>query len=252
MGATKISSRLPVPASQLQAPLPKRISPGLAVPPIWMRSEVPVAYIDAVSRMEQRVDAILSGDAPETIWLLEHEPVITAGTSASECELLDHKNIPVVTAGRGGRYTLHGPGQRIVYVMLDLTRRRRDVRALIQALETWVSAALLDIGVVAGPRDGRVGLWVDRSADKGVGHEDKIAAIGLRLRRWISFHGISINVNMDISEFNRIVPCGIDDSRYGVTSLADLGRKASMIALDEALAGSFTRTIGRLLPTTSY
>ncbi len=216
-----------------------------------MHSESPVAYVDAVARMEKRVDAILSGDAPETIWLLEHEPVITAGTSASECELLDHRGIPVVTTGRGGRYTLHGPGQRIVYVMLDLTRRRRDVRALIRALETWVSAALLDIGVAAGPRDGRIGLWVDRSADKGVGHEDKIAAIGLRLRRWVSFHGISINVNPDLGEFDRIVPCGIDDSRYGVTSLAGLGANASMTALDEALTDTFTRTIGLLLPTTS-
>jgi len=238
---------------QTHAPPRRNAPPETAVSSVaWQRSALPVPYADALARMEKRVDAIVSGEAPETVWLLEHEPVITAGTSAGDGELLDSQDIPVLTVGRGGRYTWHGPGQRIVYVMLDLTRRRRDVRLLIQALEAWVSASLRELGVEASPRNGRIGLWVDRSADKGPGCEDKIAAIGIRIRRWVSFHGISINVAPDLREFDRIVPCGIEDPHLGVTSLADLGMDASMEALDEALAATFRQTIDRLLPPASY
>ena len=216
--------------------------------PEWSTIPAPFPYAPALRDMERRVEAILAGRAKEAIWLLEHEPVLTAGTSAAPADLRDPGSLPVFRVGRGGRYTWHGPGQRIVYTMLDLNRRRRDVRLLVRALEAWIAAALRDLGVDAAPREGRVGLWVDRSADKGPGREDKIAALGIRLRRWVSYHGISINVAPDLAEFGRILPCGIDDPRYGVTSLADLGTGASMADLDAALKATFSRTVGRLLP----
>ena len=205
-------------------------------------------YGPALGDMERRVEAILARQAPEAIWLLEHRPVLTAGTSAAPAELRDAGDLPVYRVGRGGRYTWHGPGQRVVYVMLDLNRRRKDVRLLVRALEAWVAAALADLGVEASARSGRIGLWVDRSADKGPGCEDKIAALGIRLRRWVSYHGISINVAPDLAEFGRILPCGIADPRYGVTSLAELGTGATMADLDTALKATFSRTVGRLLP----
>ena len=216
--------------------------------PEWSTAPAPRPYGPTLRGMERRVEAILAGRAEEAIWLLEHEPVLTAGTSAAPAELRDPGNLPVFRVGRGGRYTWHGPGQRIVYAMLDLNRRRRDVRLLVRAFEAWIAAALCELGVDAAPREGRVGLWVDRSADKGPGREDKIAALGIRLRRWVSYHGISINVAPDLAEFERILPCGIDDPRYGVTSLADLGTGASMADLDAALKATFSRTVGRLLP----
>ena len=219
-----------------------------AAAPEWSIFTEPRAYGPALRDMERRVETILTRQAPEAIWLLEHEPVLTAGTSAVPAELRDPGGLPVFRVGRGGRYTWHGPGQRVVYVMLDLNRRRKDVRLLVRALEAWVAAALADLGVHASPRDGRIGLWVDRSADKGPGHEDKIAALGIRLRRWVSYHGISINVAPDLAEFDRILPCGIDDPRYGVTSLADLGTGASMADLDAALKAAFSPTVGCLLP----
>ena len=219
-----------------------------AAEPEWSSASTLRPYDAVLSDMEGRVEAILAGRTPEAIWLLEHEPVLTAGTSAVPAELRDPGGLPVFRVGRGGRYTWHGPGQRVVYVLLDLNRRRKDVRLLVRALEAWVAAALADLGVHASPRDGRIGLWVDRSADKGPGHEDKIAALGIRLRRWVSYHGISINVTPDLAEFDRILPCGIDDPRYGVTSLADLGTGASMADLDAALKAAFSPTVGRLLP----
>ena len=216
--------------------------------PEWSTASALRPYGPALRDMERRVEAILAGRAGEAIWLLEHEPVLTAGTSAAPSDLRDPGGLPVFRVGRGGRYTWHGPGQRVVYIMLDLNRRRRDVRLLVRALEAWIAAALGELGVHAAPRDGRVGLWVDRSADKGPGREDKIAALGIRLRRWVSYHGISINVAPDLAEFERILPCGIDDPRYGVTSLADLGTGAIMADLDTALKATFSQTAGRLLP----
>lgn len=219
-----------------------------AAEPEWSAAAALRPYGPALRDMERRVEAIIAGRAGEAIWLLEHEPVLTAGTSAAPAELRNPGDLPVFRVGRGGRYTWHGPGQRIVYTMLDLNRRRRDVRLLVRALEDWIAAALGELGVDAAPREGRVGLWVDRSADKGPGCEDKIAALGIRLRRWVSYHGISINVAPDLAEFERILPCGIDDPRFGVTSLADLGTCASMADLDAALKATFSRTVGRLLP----
>ena len=216
--------------------------------PEWSILPALFPYALALRDMECRVEAIIAGRAEETIWLLEHEPVLTAGTSAAPTELRDPGSLPVFRVGRGGRYTWHGPGQRIVYTMLDLNRRRRDVRLLVRALEAWVAEALRELGVDSAPREDRVGLWVDRSAEKGPGREDKVAALGIRLRRWVSYHGISINVAPDLAEFERILPCGIDDPRYGVTSLADLGTGASMTDLDTALKATFSRTVGHLLP----
>lgn len=216
--------------------------------PEWSTIPALYPYARALRDMDRRVEAILAGRADETIWLLEHEPVLTAGTSAAPAELRDPGNLPVFRVGRGGRYTWHGPGQRIVYTMLDLNRRSRDVRLLVRSLEAWVAEALGELGVAAAPREGRIGLWVDRSADKGAGCEDKIAALGIRLRRWVSYHGISINVAPDLTEFERILPCGIDDPRYGVTSLTDLGAGASITDLDAALKAAFSRTVDRLLP----
>jgi len=202
--------------------------------------------------MEQRVTNVIDRASPELVWLLEHPPTITAGTSAAPGDLLDKSDIPVFKVGRGGQHTWHGPGQRVGYLILDLNRRRRDVRLYVRALEAWISAALGDLGVIAGPRDGRIGLWVDRAADKGPGYEDKIAAIGIRIRRWVSFHGVSVNVDPDLTEFRRIVPCGIDDPRYGVTSLADLGVAVSMADMDDALHARFSQTVGSLRPPEPY
>lgn len=208
-------------------------------------------YAGILAAMEAYVDAMIGGAEPEGVWLLEHEPTITAGTSADPQELMDPGNLPVHQVGRGGRFTWHGPGQRVAYTMLDLNRRKKDVRLLVSSLERWIAAALASFGVTAGPRAGRIGLWVDRSADRGPGCEDKIAAVGIRLRKWVSFHGISINVAPDLSEFDRIVPCGIEDPRYGVTSLSDLGLDISMAELDGALRKAFAQTIDLHFPTVS-
>jgi lipoyl(octanoyl) transferase len=214
----------------------------------WRITEGLTPYEDALAWMESRVAAILAGEARECVWLLEHPPLYTAGTSARAEDLVDPHRFPVHEAKRGGEYTYHGPGQRVAYVMLDLNRRGRDVRRFVAALEAWVIAALDAFQVKGERRTGRVGVWVVRP-DKprgpgGLPAEDKIAAIGVRLRRWVSFHGVSINVDPDLSHYAGIVPCGI--AEHGVTSLVDLGLPVSMADLDLALREAFGRTLGAL------
>ena len=215
-----------------------------AHPPEWRISDAPVPYAQAVADMEARVAAIAAGTAGEQVWLLEHPPLYTAGTSAKPADLLAADRFPVFESGRGGQLTYHGPGQRIAYVMLDLRTRGQDVRAFVTLLERWVIATLDRFNVVGEVREGRVGVWVKRP-DKGPGHEDKIAAIGIRLRRWVSFHGISLNVEPELEHFSGIVPCGIADPRYGVTSLADLGLPVTMPEVDMALRSAFEEVFGR-------
>jgi lipoyl(octanoyl) transferase len=199
-----------------------------------------VDYQAALERMEHDVLAIAAGDAPERVWLLEHPPVYTAGTSAKPADLVTPNRFPVFQTGRGGQYTYHGPGQRVAYVMLDLRKRGQDVRAFVAGLERWIIRTLSSFGVVGETREDRVGVWVRRAA-----REDKIAALGIRVRRGVSFHGISINVNPDLSHFDGIVPCGVTD--HGVTSFADLGLDVRMVQLDDALRGSFTEIFAPLL-----
>jgi lipoyl(octanoyl) transferase len=208
----------------------------------WRVSDAPVPYLEAAAAMEARVAAIAAHQAPELIWLLEHPPLYTSGTSGKAGDLLDAR-FPVFATGRGGQLTYHGPGQRVAYVMLDLKARRPDVRAYVAALEQWIIRTLAAFNVRGERREDRVGVWVKRP-DKGAGFEDKIAAIGVRLRRWVSFHGISINVEPDLSHFGAIVPCGVVDPRYGVTSLADLGHPASMMDVDIALRQAFAEVFG--------
>lgn len=213
--------------------------------PDWIVTPGLTDYVAAVAAMETRVAAIRAGTAAEAIWLVEHPPVYTAGTSARPADLLDAR-FPVHATGRGGQYTYHGPGQRVVYVMLDLERRGRDVRAFVAALEGWTIAALAACGVVGEIRPGRVGVWVRRPSrpplPDGSPAEDKIAAIGIRMRRWVSFHGISVNVAPNLSHYSGIVPCGI--SAHGVTSLADLGLTIPLADVDLALKHSFTKNFG--------
>lgn len=199
----------------------------------WKISDELVPYGDALAFMEARVEAIRTGRAPELVWLLEHPPLYTAGTSARAEELLDPGRFPVHASGRGGKHTYHGPGQRVGYVMLDLRRRGADVRRYVAALEQWMIATLARFNVKGEQRDGRVGIWVDR----GGGREEKIAAIGVRIRRWISFHGVSLNVDPDLDHFGGIVPCGI--AEHGVTSLAALGLPVAMVDVDLALRAAF-------------
>jgi lipoyl(octanoyl) transferase len=204
-------------------------------------------YEDAVAAMEARVEAIALGKAPEGVLLLEHPPLYTAGTSAKEADLLDPR-FPVHRSGRGGQYTYHGPGQRVVYVMLDLSRRRRDVRAFVGALEDWLINALADLGVAAEARADRVGVWVQRP-DKPRGRagepaEDKIAALGLRLRRWVSFHGVALNVAPELSHFSGVAPCGIRAAHLGVTSLAELGAASGFEEVDPVLRKRFEELFG--------
>jgi lipoyl(octanoyl) transferase len=212
-----------------------------AEPVSWAVSAAPVGYPQALAAMEARVAAIAEGSAGELVWLLEHPPLYTAGVSAKPTDLLQPDRFPVFQSGRGGQFTYHGPGQRVAYVMLDLTRRRRDVRAFVAALEAWIIAALAALNVTGEVRDGRVGVWVARP-----GREDKIAAIGVKLRRWVSFHGISLNVAPDLGHFGGIVPCGVTD--HGVTSLADLGLTHGMAQADAALAASFEAIFGATRP----
>ena len=207
----------------------------------WAVSTGPVPYPAAVAAMEARAAAIADGTAGELIWLLEHPPLYTAGVSAKPGDLIQPDRFPVFESGRGGQFTYHGPGQRVAYVMLDLTQRGRDVRAFVAALEAWIIDALAAFNVTGELREGRVGVWVER---KGAGwsREDKIAAIGVKLRRWVSFHGISLNVEPDLSHFSGIVPCG--QTEHGVTSLVDLGLPVAMDEADAALRSSFTKVFG--------
>src|SRR5437764_1718656 len=214
-----------------------------ADPPVECRiSEQPVTYPEAVAAMDSRAAAIASGEAAKLVWLLEHPPLYTAGTSGRNDDLLDPR-FPLFTSGRGGQLTYHGPGQRVAYVMLDLKRRRPDVRAYVAGLEEWIIRTLAHFNVRGERREDRVGVWVKRP-DKGAGHEDKIAAIGVRLHKWVSFHGIAINVEPDLSHFSAIVPCGVADPRYGVTSLVDLGHPVTMEDVDIALRQAFAEVFG--------
>ena len=209
--------------------------------PDWITAPGLTPYPDALSFMEARVEAISRGAADECIWLLEHPPLYTAGTSARPQDLTDPDRFPVYEARRGGQYTYHGPGQRVAYVMLDLNRREKDVRLFVRRLESWIIATLAEFNVRGEVREGRVGVWVTRPdlppKPDGAQREDKIAAIGVRLRKWVSFHGISINVEPDLSHFGGIVPCGIRD--HGVTSLVDLGLPVTMADVDAALMATF-------------
>ena len=212
----------------------------------WIITPGLTDYTEAIAWMEARASAIRAGESDEAIWLVEHPPLYTAGTSAKPEDLTDPDRFPVFTAQRGGQYTYHGPGQRVVYVMLDVDKRGRDVRRFVQQLEEWVIATLRDFGLKGEIREGRVGVWIARPErpplPDGSVAEDKIAAIGIRLRKWVSFHGISINVEPDLTHFNGIVPCGIRD--YGVTSLVDLGLPVTMTDLDGALMRSFRAVFG--------
>ncbi len=208
----------------------------------WLIADAPVPYPEAVAAMEARVAAIAAHQAPELVWLLEHPPLYTSGTSGRDADLLDPR-FPLFSTGRGGQLTYHGPGQRVAYVMLDLKRRQPDVRAYVAGLEEWIIRTLSAFNVGGERREDRVGVWV-RRPDKGAGHEDKIAAIGVRLRRWVSFHGISINVEPDLTHFGAIVPCGVVDPRYGVTSLADLGLPVTTEDVDIALRQAFAEVFG--------
>jgi lipoyl(octanoyl) transferase len=208
----------------------------------WRIAETPIPYPEAVGDMESRAAAIAAGQAPELVWLLEHPPLYTSGTSGKASDLLEAR-FPLFETGRGGQITYHGPGQRVAYVMLDLKARRPDVRAYVAGLEELIIRTLAAFNIRGERREDRVGVWVARP-DKGVGFEDKIAAIGVRVRRWVTFHGISINVEPDLSHFASIVPCGVVDPRYGVTSLVDLGLPVSMEDVDIALRQAFDEVFG--------
>jgi lipoyl(octanoyl) transferase len=210
--------------------------------PEWRISPKPVPYPAAVAEMEARVADIATQRQRELVWLLEHPPLYTSGTSGKPSDLLDPR-FPMYETGRGGQLTYHGPGQRVAYVMLDLKRRRPDVRAYVAGLEEWIIRTLAAFNVRGERREDRVGVWVLRP-DKGPGHEDKIAAIGVRLRRWVSFHGIAINVEPELTHFSAIVPCGVADVRYGVTSLIDLGLPVTMEDVDVALRQAFEEVFG--------
>jgi lipoyl(octanoyl) transferase len=214
----------------------------------WRVAESLVPWPDALAFMEERAALIAEGSASECVWLVEHPPLYTAGTSAKAGDLLDTR-FPIHEAGRGGQYTYHGPGQRVAYVMLDLSARRKDVRAFVAALEAWVIGALDRFNIKGERREDRVGVWVSRP-DKppranGDPAEDKIAAIGIRVRRWVTFHGISLNVEPDLSHFSGIVPCGVRDAGLGVTSLVDLGLPVTMADADIALRLEFERIFGK-------
>ena len=214
-----------------------------AAPAGWAVSAGQVAYPDAVAAREARAAAIAEGTAGELVWLLEHPPLYTAGISSKDGDLIEPGRFPVFRSGRGGQFTYHGPGQRVAYVMLDLNRRKPDVRAFVVALEEWIIRTLDAFNVRGVRREDRVGVWVARP-DKGEGYEDKIAAIGVRLKRWVSLHGIAINVEPELSHFSGIVPCGVADARYGVTSLVDLGLPVTTHDVDVALKRAFAEVFG--------
>jgi lipoyl(octanoyl) transferase len=219
------------------------LHPPPGSPPVeWRVSDALVDYQDAVAFMSARAAAIARGDARELVWLLEHPPLYTAGTSARPQELLEAR-FPVHEAGRGGQFTYHGPGQRVGYVMLDLRRRAPDVRRFVATIEEWVMRTLAAFNVRGERRDERIGVWV-RRPDKGAGFEDKIAAIGIRVRQWVTLHGFALNVDPELSHFSGIVPCGVSEPRYGVTSLADLGLAVTMSEVDRALRATFAPLFG--------
>lgn len=210
----------------------------------WRIAPEPVAYPEAVSAMEERVAAIRAGTAAELVWLLEHPPLYTAGTSAREGDLLAPDRFPVYRSGRGGQYTYHGPGQRVAYVMLDLKNRGSDVRRYVHDLEEWLIRSLARFNVVGERRSGRIGIWIDRGRHGGMpGREDKIAAIGVRIRHWVSYHGVALNVEPDLSHFQGIVPCG--QREHGVTSLVDLGLPVTLAEVDVAMREAFKEVFGR-------
>jgi lipoyl(octanoyl) transferase len=219
-------------------------SEGFA-PVEWRVSDAPVGYERALAAMEARVAAIADGRAAELVWLLEHPPLYTAGTSARPEDLVEAR-FPVHAVGRGGQFTYHGPGQRVAYVMLDLKRRAPDVRRFVATLEEWLIRTLAGFNVRGERREDRIGVWVARP-DRGAGHEDKIAAIGIRLRRWVSLHGIALNVDPDLSHFSGIVPCGVADTRYGVTSLTDLGHPVTLPEVDMVLRQTFEGLLGQTI-----
>ncbi len=213
-----------------------------AAPAEWLVSTRPVAYDTALTAMTARAGAVARGEAPELIWLLEHPSLYTAGTSSQPRHLIEAR-FPVHTTGRGGQFTYHGPGQRVGYVMIDLTRRTPNVRSFVATIEEWIIRTLAAFNVRGERRDDRIGVWV-RRPDKGDGFEDKIAAIGIRVQRWVTLHGFALNIEPDLSHFSGIVPCGVSDARYGVTSLADLGVAASMPEVDAVLRAEFTPLFG--------
>jgi lipoyl(octanoyl) transferase len=208
----------------------------------WAVSTRPVAYPQALAAMDARVAAIAAGAAPELVWLLEHPPLYTAGTSAQADDVIEAR-FPLFASGRGGQLTYHGPGQRVAYAMLDLRRRVPDVRRYVATLEEWIIRTLATFDVSGERRQDRVGVWVRRS-HKGDGHEDKIAAIGIRIRHWVSLHGVALNVAPDLSHFAGIVPCGVAEPRFGVTSLADLGRTVTMAEVDDTMRRAFESLFG--------
>jgi lipoyl(octanoyl) transferase len=214
-----------------------------AAPVEWRVSEAPVHYERAVAEMDARVEAIAHGAAPELAWLIEHPPLYTAGTSADPVDLIDAR-FPVHRSGRGGQFTYHGPGQRVAYVMLDLKRRKPDIRCYVASLEEWLIRTLRRFQVRGERREDRIGVWV-RRPERGAGHEDKIAAIGVRVRRFVTLHGVALNVEPDLSHFAGIVPCGVTGPRYGVTSLVDLGVPATMPEVDMALRAEFEAVFGK-------
>jgi len=223
--------------------LPAGLRPAADLDPVeWAMSDGLVPYEQALAVMDQRVAAMAAGKAPELVWLLEHPPLYTAGTSAKPAELIEAR-FPVFSAGRGGQFTYHGPGQRVAYLMLDLKRRVPDVRRFVCTLEAWIIRTLAASGVAGERREDRIGVWVPRP-DKGEDHEDKIAAIGIRVRHWISLHGFALNVAPDLAHFSGIVPCGVTNPRYGVTSLADLGVTASLAEVDAVLRCEFEELFG--------
>ncbi len=237
-------------SSHMSLEKPAPLKPSSATAPVeWRISDALVPYADAVAFMDARVARIAAGTAPELIWLLEHPPLYTAGTSARATDLVDAR-FPVHKSGRGGQFTYHGPGQRVIYAMLDLNRRNPDLRAFVCALEDWIIAVLSTFNVRGERRVDRIGVWVARPekprVKNGETAEDKIAAIGIRVRRWVSFHGIALNVAPDLTHFSGIVPCGISASHFGVTSLRDLGLPVSMSEVDVALAREFEPLFGPL------
>jgi len=229
--------------------LSRNFRPTVSSPPVeWLVAAGLTGYDEALAAMETRADAIRKNQAPELVWLVEHPPLYTAGTGAKATDLIDAKRFPVHYAGRGGEYTYHGPGQRVAYVMFDLKRRREDVRAFVAALEEWIILTLAAFDIRGERRTGRVGVWVVRpgrpTLPDGSPAEDKIAAVGIRLRRWVSFHGIAINVEPDLSHYGGIVPCGIRG--HGVTSLVDMGLPVTMADLDISLKTAFKQVFGEI------